>query len=1007
MKTTGLALILTSAVAGSAQTIQPPTSVLPGDALTPSAYITGDVGPNHRQWLAVTTSKGAGVESVIVTNLAYTEIGNGLNYLDPATATWKPSVEILYPYPGGCIGTNGPIKAIFANNANVPDAVDVEIGQCRWQSHVIGLSYQDLATGSNVLISEVVDCNGVLDQPNRVTYQQAFSDFKASLVYEYHRGGVEQWVVIEERPPLPEAFGLSSASSVLQVLSEFVAAPQPVLTPASAPSSTGGSLADQFVDFGGVTIGPGKAFAIGSDPITGVVVGKEYATISGRTVLCESVPVPAIATALDELPLPTQAAVKPKSGSVLHVVSSKRLLPVAKAQTTPRPLASKEGILPGQPLTQQPSMRVAFGSFPKRGFSIDYALVTSQSNFTFRNDQTWLVSSPVTFSGTTVFEGGAVIKFTNVNTSLITLNGPFICAGTAYQPTILTSVNDNSVGSTIVGSNGSPTNDSTVGTYLSIPAAQTNDYRCLRMSYANIGISAGGTNSINVWHSQFLHCNTAVQNNGGIALRNVLLAQDLFCLYTPTLATLENVTAADCTNLFAHYSSSAYVTNSIFTDSDETGIVSFSFSASNSVGSGIYQSAGAGNYYFADGSTNRNAGTTNINPALLTDLATKTTYPPLLLTNTTYSTSTSLNPQAQRDTDTPDIGYHYDSLDYIVGTLYVTNSSVLTIGAGTAIAACNSSGIVLSDPSSIVSVGTPTAPNWMVWYQNVQEQPIQLNGYTSGTIISPYHPGNAAPTGTFQFTKFAATGGADNLLYHGADPFNYTNLLVQECEFWNGGNSFGGGTNGWQATLNNNLFYRTTMNFSTLGTATNSLTLSNNLFYGVSASRIMYVQPSGMVWRAYNNSFDTCWFFAGATSSNGYNAYINCTNRINPATGTDVTSSNAFVYQAGPLGAFYQPTNSILIGKGSTTANLTGLYHYTVTTNEVVEGTNTVSIGYHYVAVDSNGKPLDTNGDGIPDYLSDANGNGLIDSGEIGWNINGDLGLKVIITRPKNNSILP
>jgi len=49
----------------------------------------------------------------------------------------------------------------------------------------------------------------------------------------------------------------------------------------------------------------------------------------------------------------------------------------------------------------------------------------------------------------------------------------------------------------------------------------------------------------------------------------------------------------------------------------------------------------------------------------------------------------------------------------------------------------------------------------------------------------------------------------------------------------------------------------------------------------------------------------------------------------------------------------------------------------------------------------------DTNGDGIPDYLEDANGNGLVDSGEIGWNIVGDLGLNVIIDRPRNGSTLP
>ena len=46
-----------------------------------------------------------------------------------------------------------------------------------------------------------------------------------------------------------------------------------------------------------------------------------------------------------------------------------------------------------------------------------------------------------------------------------------------------------------------------------------------------------------------------------------------------------------------------------------------------------------------------------------------------------------------------------------------------------------------------------------------------------------------------------------------------------------------------------------------------------------------------------------------------------------------------------------------------------------------------MDIGYHYIAVDANGIPIDSNGDNIPDYLEDANGNGLVDNGEANWGI--------------------
>ena len=57
------------------------------------------------------------------------------------------------------------------------------------------------------------------------------------------------------------------------------------------------------------------------------------------------------------------------------------------------------------------------------------------------------------------------------------------------------------------------------------------------------------------------------------------------------------------------------------------------------------------------------------------------------------------------------------------------------------------------------------------------------------------------------------------------------------------------------------------------------------------------------------------------------------------------------------------------------------------------ETNSIVDMGYHYVAVDANGNPVDSNGDGIPDYLQDANGNGLVDAGETNWGL-------AILTQP-------
>jgi hypothetical protein len=67
-----------------------------------------------------------------------------------------------------------------------------------------------------------------------------------------------------------------------------------------------------------------------------------------------------------------------------------------------------------------------------------------------------------------------------------------------------------------------------------------------------------------------------------------------------------------------------------------------------------------------------------------------------------------------------------------------------------------------------------------------------------------------------------------------------------------------------------------------------------------------------------------------------------------------------------------------------------------------------VDIGIHYVAVDANGNFIDTDGDGVPDFVEDAKGSGGPPaSGETDWQSATDLGLKVIITRPRNNSPIP
>ncbi len=133
--------------------------------------------------------------------------------------------------------------------------------------------------------------------------------------------------------------------------------------------------------------------------------------------------------------------------------------------------------------------------------------------------------------------------------------------------------------------------------------------------------------------------------------------------------------------------------------------------------------------------------------------------------------------------------------------------------------------------------------------------------------------------------------------------------------------------------------------------------------------------------------------------THGYNAYVGTNVFTEPArTSTDVELVR-FAFASGPLGNYYHGQTN-LVDRGSVTnaANL-GLYHHTTQTNQVKEANSRVNIGFHYVACAANGNPVDTDGDGIPDYLEDVNGNGTVDAPESSW-------LLGIISQPQNQNLV-
>jgi hypothetical protein len=195
---------------------------------------------------------------------------------------------------------------------------------------------------------------------------------------------------------------------------------------------------------------------------------------------------------------------------------------------------------------------------------------------------------------------------------------------------------------------------------------------------------------------------------------------------------------------------------------------------------------------------------------------------------------------------------------------------------------------------------------------------------------------------------------------------------------------------------NNNLFENVQLNLQPTfdwydGTVNVDLAFSarNNLFRGDGSSRfiVVPVPASAGNWTLTDNLFDLMSIFqipalALDFDYNGYwplksAFYSGDWTQLQATTTGDGTTdglnemvlSYAPAYQSGPFGNYYLTTVTPLWQAGSRTAGVAGLSQYTTFINQAKDSSNApVNIGLHYVAA-TNSLPLDTDGDGVPDYV--------------------------------------
>lgn len=272
------------------------------EAATSSKDAILERGPHHRVVQNVSLHTNAVGQVALRTN-TYTELATGLHYFE--AGEWKESREEIELLPGeGAVAAKGPHKVIFP-----PDIYDglIEVftpdGK-HLKSRPLGIGYYD---GTNsVLIAELTNSVGLLlPTGNQVIYTNCFTDFGADIRYTYRKNGFEQDIILRQRPPEPQFYGLNPRTARLEVITEFFETDDPVEKPGELKVSAADGLADRTLSFGKLKMVRGKAFSLeDTSPMRarGETVYKSWERLEGRKFLVETVPLAGVTNQLKRLP---------------------------------------------------------------------------------------------------------------------------------------------------------------------------------------------------------------------------------------------------------------------------------------------------------------------------------------------------------------------------------------------------------------------------------------------------------------------------------------------------------------------------------------------------------------------------------------------------------------------------------------------------------------------------------------------------------------------------------
>jgi len=246
-----------------------------------------------------------------------------------------------------------------------------------------------------------------------------------------------------------------------------------------------------------------------------------------------------------------------------------------------------------------------------------------------------------------------------------------------------------------------------------------------------------------------------------------------------------------------------------------------------------------------------------------------------------------------------------------------------------------STGYAISVPDGVTVnlTGTVTSPCWLARYNTSQEGSASVwnnRGHLGPLIFSGSNPSNPAQI-VARFTKGTTLGNNPSYIH---DNYAYGVANIAHCEFYGGG-IFSAWSAGYYT---NTLFFRcnpgiTSWQGGSSCAFQNCLYWNSGLYLNRSSGNAHYA-----TWLIQDTAFDGSNYYIsisdGLSGNPAYtffdhNAYLQGGNQTVPAGQHDLSVTN-YYWQAGPLGSFYQLTNSPLINADTnTTADQVGLYHFT------------------------------------------------------------------------------